>query len=98
MPHVSSVTNFTATNPMVSASNNQSMMAYSQNYFGNQAIATPGFTANNFPSAMNQGVNEPTNRRKSIIDNINPFIGEQKVLPSAELLSAFPVRLFYYSI
>lgn len=93
LPHVSSVTNFSAANPMISAAGNQSMMPYAQNYFGNQALATPGFTANNFPSSMNQIVNEPTGRRKSIIDNINPFIGEQKVLPSAELLSAFPVYI-----
>lgn len=90
LPNVASVTNFAASNPMVSY--NQSMVPYTQNYFGNQAIATPGFIANNFPSSTNPSVGEPPNRRKSIIENINPFINEQKVLPTAaDLLSAFPV-------
>lgn len=89
LPNVASVTNFAAANPMVSF--NQSMFPYTQNYFGNQAIATPGFIANNFPSSTNPSVGEPSSRRKSIIENINPFIGEQKVLPTADLLSAFPV-------
>lgn len=78
-------------NPMLAMSNNQSMaQPYAQNYFGNQSIATPGFIANNFPSSSNAIANEPANRRKSIIDNINPFMSEQKVLPT-DLLSAFPV-------
>lgn len=91
LPNVASMTNFAASNPMVSF--NPSMMPYTQNYFGNQAIATPGFIANNFPSNTNPNVGEPPNRRKSIIENINPFISEQKVLPTADLLSAFPVSL-----
>ena len=91
LPNVASVTNFgQTTNPMMS-SFNPSMMPYTQNYFGNQAIATPGFIANNFPASINPNVGEPSHRRKSIIDNINPFISEQKVLPTADLLSAFPV-------
>lgn len=69
---------------------NQSMMPYTQNYFGNQSIATPGFIANNFPTSSNAIPLDPGTRRKSIIENINPFISEQKVLPS-DLLSAFPV-------
>lgn len=91
LPNVASVINFgQTTNPMMS-SFNPSMLPYTQNYFGNQAIATPGFIANNFPASTNPNVGEPSTRRKSIIDNINPFISEQKVLPTADLLSAFPV-------
>lgn len=93
LPHVGSVSNFATTNPMVSMSTNQTMLPYTQNYFGNQAIATPGFVANNFP-ATNPIANEPMSRRKSIIENINPFISEQKVLP-ADLLSAFPVSVVF---
>lgn len=89
MPNVASMTNFSAGNPMISMANNQSFAPYTQHYFGNQSFATPGFIANNFPSSSNMIANEPTNRRKSIIENINPFINEQK-LPT-DLLSAFPV-------
>ncbi|XP_031633089.1 kinase D-interacting substrate of 220 kDa isoform X3 [Contarinia nasturtii] len=94
LPHVGSMTNFGATNPMVSMSSNQTMLPWAQNYFGNQAIATPGFVANNFPATTNPSATEPMNRRKSIIENINPFIGEQKGLP-ADLLSAFPEDLLH---
>lgn len=90
LPHVGSLSNFTAMHPMMTMAANQSMPPYTQNYFGNQAIATPGFTTNNFPSSSNAIASEPTNRRKSIIENINPFISEQKGLP-IDLLSAFPV-------
>lgn len=92
LPNVASVSNLVAANPMVSSAINQSMLPYTQNYFGNQAIATPGFTANNFPSSNIPNAIEPTNRRKSIIENINPFINEQKGLPQ-DLLSAFPVSI-----
>lgn len=88
MPNVVSMTNFTA-NPMISM--NPSMMPYTQNYFGNQAIATPGFVANNFPTSSNAVPIEQSSRRKSIIENINPFISEKKAVLSADLLNAFPV-------
>lgn len=97
MPQMANGMNFTATNQMISGANNQQMMPYAQNYFGNQAIATPGFIANNFPTTSNAMVTEPTGRRKSIIENINPFISEQKVLPM-DLLSAFPVSQSIFSI
>lgn len=88
MPNQFNMANFTA-NQMVSM--NPSMMPYTQNYFGNQ---TPGFVANNFPTSSNAVPIEPPSRRKSIIENINPFISEKKVLP-ADLLSAFPVSCTY---
>lgn len=84
LPNVASVSNFGVANSIVSSSTNQSMLPYSQNYFGNQSIA------NNFPSSNVPNPIEPMNRRKSIIDNINPFVNEQQVLPQ-DLLSAFPV-------
>lgn len=90
MPHVASMTNFSNANPMIAGGGNPAMMPYTQNYFGNQAIATPGFIANNFPSSSNTMITEPAGRRKSIIENIHPFINEQNVLPM-DLLSAFPV-------
>lgn len=69
---------------------NQSNMGYApQSYFGHQAIATPGFVANNFPMSNSILANEPSNRRKSIIENINPLVSEQKILPVD--LSMFPV-------
>lgn len=96
LPNAASVSNFAAaTNQMVS-SNNQSMLPYSQNYFGNQAIATPGFTANNFPSSSVPNAIEPMGRRKSIIENINPFLNEQKHVLPQDLLSAFPVSILLF--
>lgn len=99
MPNVAGLANFSATNAMIG--NNQHMLPYTQHYFGNQAIATPGFIANNFPAqatamnAVTMGATvEPIGRRKSIIENINPFISEQKVL-SSDLLSAFPVSCLW---
>lgn len=92
MPHVSSMTNFSNANPMIASGGHPAMMPYPQNYFGNQAIATPGFIANNFPSNSNTMTTEPAGRRKSFIENIHPFINEQNVLP-VDLLNAFPVSL-----
>lgn len=71
------------------SNSNQSNNPYSQNYFGNQTIATPGFIANNFPTS-NPNSNEPAGRRRSIIESINPMISEPRTFPS-DLLSAFPV-------
>lgn len=90
LPNVASITNFSTANPMLSFANNQTMIPYTQNYFGNQSIATPGFIANNFPTSSTAIPLDPGSRRKSIIENINPFISEQKGL-SSDLLSAFPV-------
>lgn len=76
--------------PTLSMASNQSNMGYApQSYFGHHAIATPGFIANNFPTGNNISANEPSNRRKSIIENINPLVNEQKMLPID--LSMFPV-------
>lgn len=93
LPNVASVTNFQAANPMLSMSNNPMMMPYGPHYFPNQAMPMPGFIASNLPVAKNPIVPEPTARRKSIIDNINPFINEPKMLPAVDLLSEFPVRV-----
>lgn len=69
---------------------NQYNMGYApQSYFGQHAIATPGFIANNFPMGNGTLANEPSSRRKSIIENINPLVSEQKMLPVD--LSMFPV-------
>lgn len=85
-------------NAMVPLPNNQPGMAYPpQNYFGHQSIATPGFITNNFPSSASAMPNEPSTRRKSIIENINPLVGnEQKMLPMD--LSMFPVRDFVFCV
>lgn len=72
------------------------MMPYQPNYFGNQSMATPGFVANNFPATnAAPAATEPAGRRKSVIENINPFVGEKNALP-ADLLSAFPVSNFFF--
>lgn len=76
--------------PQMPMALNQSNMGYApQSYFGHQAIATPGFIANNFPTGNSILASEPSNRRKSIIENINPLVSEQKLLPID--LSMFPV-------
>lgn len=76
--------------PTLPMAPNQSHMGYApQSYFGHQAIATPGFITNNFPMGNSILANEPSNRRKSIIENINPLVSEQKMLPID--LSMFPV-------
>lgn len=76
--------------PTMQMAPNQSSIGYApQNYFGHQAIATPGFIANNFPIGNNILANELSSRRKSIIENINPLVSEQKMLPID--LSMFPV-------
>lgn len=68
------------------------MISYPPNYFGNQSMATPGFIANNFPATnIAPATIEPAGRRKSLIENINPFVGSEKNIPPADLLSAFPV-------
>lgn len=77
-------------NPFVTFGN-QAAMQYQQQYLGNQPFATPGFVANNFPTNSGSIVEPPT-RKKSIIENINPFITEQSNQP-ADLLSSFPVSL-----
>lgn len=96
------VTNFAAPNallPMGHQHHHQHqhhhppMMPYQPHYFGNQSMATPGFIANNFPAATAApATTEPAGRRKSVIENINPFVGEKNISP-AELLSTFPVSL-----
>lgn len=89
-PNIAGVMNFTTPNAFMNVGNNPAMMSYPPNYFGNQSIATPGFITNNFPATNIAPAIEPAGRRKSLIENINPFIGEKNVV-SADLLSAFPV-------
>lgn len=92
LQHPAAIPLFNA-NQMVAMAGSQAAISYTpQNYFGHHAIATPGFIANNFPSSNNMLGNEPTSRRKSIIENINPLVSEQKILPTD--LSMFPVRFF----
>lgn len=73
-------------------SNNPNLIAYAPNYFGNQSIAPPGFIANNIPATNMPPAIEPAGRRKSVIENIKPFVSEKEML-SADMMSAFPVRL-----
>lgn len=77
-------------------SSNQAVMSYAPNYFGNQSIAAPGFIANNIPGAHMPPTIEPASRRKSVIENIKPFVSEKDLL-SADMLSAFPVRPIFSS-
>lgn len=93
---LASTSSFSPPNALMHVGSNPAMISYAPNYFGNQAIATPGFIANNFPVAhMHPPVIEPAGgRRKSLIENINPFVGGEKNILSADMLSAFPVRDF----
>lgn len=81
-------------NPNVmDAFNQQSMMPYQQTFMpatNPSFTAMPGFVANNFPATNNVPPIEPAQRKKSIIENINPFISENRNLPP-DALSSFPV-------
>lgn len=83
---------YSAPNTLVHVGNGQTMMSYAPNYFGNQSIAAPGFIANNIPATHMPPPVEPAGRRKSVIENINPFVGEKDAILSSDMLSAFPVR------
>lgn len=56
----------------------------------NPPFTMPGFVANNFPASNNVQPIEPMQRKKSIIENINPFTSEHRNLPP-DALSSFPV-------
>lgn len=103
-PNAMGAANFAAPNTLLPVGSHHhhhhphhpAMMTYQPNYFGNQSMATPGFIANNFPAtniapAAAANTSEAANRRKSLIENINPFVGGEKTMPPADLLSAFPV-------
>lgn len=92
-PHPSMAGMYSTPNGLIHVgSNNPHMMPYAPNYFGNQSIAAPGFIANNIPATHMPPAIEPAGRRKSVIENIKPFVSEKDIL-SADMLSAFPVRL-----
>lgn len=55
----------------------------------NQTFPPQGFIPNNMPMNTNTAL-EPHQRKKSIIDGINPFVSEQ-TNPPADVLKAFPV-------
>lgn len=61
-----------------------------QAFITHQPFAAPPF-AQNIPVSSTTAL-EPAQRKKSIIDNINPFISEQNN-PPADVLNAFPVSL-----
>lgn len=73
----------------------QSVMPYTQPYMSastNPSFTMPGFVANNFPASSTAQPAEPIQRKKSIIENINPFTAELRNQANAnEALGAFPV-------
>lgn len=96
-PNMTGMSSYSTPNGLIHVgSSNPAMMsmAYAPHYYGNQSIAAPGFIANNIPAAHMPPTIEPAGRRKSVIENIKPFVGEKDIL-SADMLSAFPVRLIF---
>lgn len=75
-------------NAIVPLASNQSFSSYSQSPFNNNPGAS-GFLTSNY-SSNNLAAGDPAGRRKSIIDNMHPAIGESKQ-PPIDLLNAFPV-------
>lgn len=74
----------------------QSVMPYTQAYIPASTnpsfTSMPGFVANNFPASGTAQPPEPIQRKKSIIENINPFTAELRNQANAnEALGAFPV-------
>lgn len=63
---------------------------YMQQTANSQPFAMSGFAVNNFPAPNSAPVPEPMQRKKSIIDNINPFMSEHRNVPN-DALSSFPV-------
>lgn len=57
----------------------------------NPSFTMPGFVANNFPVSNNSQPTEPMQRKKSIIENINPFTSDPRNQSNDAALSAFPV-------
>lgn len=73
----------------------QNMMPYQPAFMPaahNPSFTMPGFVANNFPSSSTVQPVEPMQRKKSIIENINPFTSELRN-PSNDALSSFPVSV-----
>lgn len=73
----------------------QNMMPYQPAAFmpaaaNNPSFTMPGFVANNFPAPSAAPSAEPSQRKKSIIENINPFTSDHRNLPP-DALSTFPV-------
>lgn len=92
-PHMAGMANYAPQyNAMMHVGSSQAAMPYAPNYFGAQSIAAPGFIANNIPATHIPPAIEPAGRRKSVIENINPFVGSEKNNLSADMLSLFPVR------
>lgn len=78
----------------------QGMMPYQPTFMpavNNPSFTMPGFVANNFPASSATQPPEPLQRKKSIIENINPFTSELRNLPP-EALNSFPVSEFYCRI
>lgn len=96
-PNMVGMSNYsTQHNALMHVGSNPAMMSYAPNYFGNQSIAAPGFIANNIPATHLPPAIEPAGRRKSVIENINPFVGGENDILSTDMLSAFPVRLNFF--
>lgn len=94
-PNMAGMSSFSPPNALMHVGSNPAMIAYAPNYFGNQSMATPGFITNNFPATnMPPAHIEPAGRRKSLIENINPFISEKNIL-STDMLNLFPVSDFF---
>lgn len=62
-----------------------------QQYIANQPFT--GFMPNTMPTSASSTALDPHQRKKSIIDGINPFISEQNNLP-ADVLKTFPVSRY----
>lgn len=76
----------------------QNVMPYQPSFMpatANQSFPMPGFVTNNFPASSSNQPIEPMQRKKSIIENINPFTSELRN-PSNDALSSFPVSHILY--
>lgn len=74
-------------NPMLPYNNNAAI------FYGNQQFAMSTIPPATYPIQAAPPVHEAHIRKKSIIENINPFIGENKNSP-ADILKSFPVSTF----
>lgn len=73
----------------------QNMMPYQPAFMpaaNNPSFTMPGFVANNFPASSTVQPVEPMQRKKSIIENINPFTSELRN-PTNDALNSFPVSV-----
>lgn len=78
------------------------MMPYNNNaamFYGNQQFAMAAMPPPTYPVQNAPPTSEVQHRKKSIIENINPFISENTKTP-ADLLKSFPVSFVFedYSI